>query len=127
MIGVALVVVLATACSKKTTTDPDPCALEMVKIGDALVPTLDHPTKAQIAAFHEAITVFAQATMCGPDAAELMRRWDAMLRAPEDAPATLNERREILRGLGQLDEMFEGWKRPPALAAAIEKAKSGAR
>ena len=123
----ALMVVLATACSKKTTADPEPCAQEMVKIGDALVPTLDHPTEAQIATFHEAIAVFAEATMCGPDAAGLIRRWDAMLHAPADAPATANERREVLRGLGQLDEMFEGWKRPPALAAAIENAKSGVR
>lgn len=114
--------VLVVAC-KKPTPDSSPCREEMVKIEPALEATLaPAPTQTVIDDFHAATETFAHATMCGPDAAQQIRRWEAALRTDTSA-GRASARRDLLHTLDEV-AVQEDWSPSPAIAHAIDQART---
>ena len=95
------------------------CDRELSEMSGALEATLAAPVEMRGEAFEFATSRFTQATMCGPDMAQIIRD----LRDHFKANGSDAQRRELLVRFGNeaRNQASLKWRMPPKLAAQIPK------
>ena len=118
---VSLLLALA-ACSEKSPPEETPyCDREMSQIAGALEATLAAPVDMRGEAFELATQPFTQASMCGPDVAQVVRD----LRDHFKARGSDAERRALLVRFDKEARYWASkkWRMPAKLATQIEAAR----